>query len=1078
MTNQLQADVVLLTVNAHEQAQLQRALKHKTGREGIPAQGQSNEIYWDYGDINGQKIVIAKSLMGATGDGASFDTVHHAVSDLNPSVVVAVGIAWGAGEADGQKIGDVLLSTQIRDAQHHKIKDGETILRGDVSSVRGTLIKTFSAAAEIIGKRVHQGLLLSIETLFDSLEARNAILKAEPKAIGGEMEGSGLLRALRGIDRQVDWIVVKGICDWGYKKNVDTTQKELDQEHAAREAADLCVETISQFRLTRIRSLSTKQDASGSIRTDYSVQNGRLASATRDEDRPERSIRSTVEAYIAKNSSLTIDVGYPIVRRDWNTNVIFEFYRLSEELGSIRQFLYLHEGASQSATHQYLANNRIVSDASQLIILTEKPTNLLDVEKRKNNLRAQFSTPIVYFIDEFGSQLLYRDHFKEFIPFSLPVYIEGLAETSASTQAASALQELKNWYESESNPLLIVKGHGGIGKTTLVKKFLNDVHSGNSGVGILFIDSHEIIGELEKRSRLQQKIDDVYDFYHAQHERHSVGDTPLSKDLLSLSVDNGSLVIVLDGIDEVIAKLGQKFDSASFIKSITTGYSTNLKRTKILITCRDYFWDSRQHDTPVDRLDLQPFTRAMAEDFFRQSVEAGKAERAMAIADKLALRNKQPQDEIYIPYILDLIVYLIKRRPDSPENVDISSLPGAKKLLNLELSNDFLVANVCHREIIKLDSLSVATQIAFFSELSVAEEGEISIYDVKGVLAKVSGHNAEIDADELQRLQGHPLLALRNGRLAFRYDFFNEYFKALFAVAYFQEQSIDAFDWKVVNIAADYLRFDSEFVKSICDRIELNDDLSLFFSETIEAIKSFKPTKSEKNETLRQRACSGVFSLYLSLLRNSQRKFDLDACTEAMNDFFKEQDVVRGMSLINVGSNSAAKPVFDFRGLQLENCHFERFDFFWECAIDESTRFERCTFNLLEPRKDVNPVFFQKTFGSNCNISGIAHILAKKEESAERRTDETRAGLIRLFNLFLSYGNFYPQKQEFIKGKFFTGAYLPTLLKGKVIEEYVDPKKPTLSQYRIAADYAPILDYIKQGTPSVEFDRALQLFAR
>ncbi len=1076
MSDQLKADVILLTVNAHEQAQLRKALKDKTGCEGAPVQGPSNEIYWDYGDLNGQKVVVAKSLMGATGDGASFDTVNNAVSDFSPLVIVAVGIAWGARDAEGQQIGDVLISTQIRDAQHHKVTNGGTHLRGDVSSARGTLVKTFSTAAEISGKRVHEGLLLSIETLFDSLDARTAILKAEPTAVGGEMEGSGLLRALKRVEHTVDWIIVKGICDWGYKKNVDRAEKERNQEHAAREAAELCVATISLFRLTR--NSSPSRDSSRSLRAGHLDQNSNLLEVGQGEAKPERGIRNTVDAYIAKNSSLTIEVGYPLVRRDWNMNVIFEFYLLTDELGGALQFLYFHEDASQSATHQYLINNQIVSKDSNLVILTEKPASLLDVEKRKNNLRAQFGTPTVYFIDEFGSQFLYRDHIKEFIPFTLPVYIEGSAETSASPQSASALQELKKWYKFEANPLLIVKGYGGIGKTTLVKKFLNEIYKENSEVGILFIDSHEIIGELEKRSRLKKKIDDVYDFYHAQHERHSVDDTLLSKDLLSLSVDNGSLVIVLDGIDEVIAKLGQKFDSISFIKSISTGYSTNLKRAKILITCRDYFWDSRQHTAPVEHLDLQPFTRVMAEDFFRQSVEAGKIDRAMATADKLALRNKQLQDEIYIPYILDLIVYLIKRRPDSPDNGDLNALPGPKKLLNFELSNDFLVANVCHREIIKLDSLSVATQIAFFAELSVAEEGEISIYDVKNVLAKVSGQGAELDADEIQRLQGHPLLALRDDRLAFRYDFFNEYFKALFVVDYFLTRSIDALDWKMINIAADYLRFDSEFVKSICDRISLNDEFSLFLSETIEAIQFSNPTLNEKDETLQQRACSGVFSLYLSLLRNSQKKFDMSLCTEAMNDFFKERNIVSRLSLINVGSNSATKPIFDFRGLRLENCHFERFDFFWECSIDEFTRFEECTFNLLEPRKGVNPTFYPKTFSNTCNTSGIAHIIAKREESAERRTDEVRAGLTKMFNLFLSRGNFYPQKQEFIKGKPFSGAYLPTLLKGKVIEEYVDPKKPTLNQYRVTAEYVAILKYIEQGTPSVEFDRVLQLFSR
>ena len=82
-----------------------------------------------------------------------------------------------------------------------------------------------------------------------------------------------------------------------------------------------------------------------------------------------------------------------------------------------------------------------------------------------------------------------------------------------------------------------------------------------------------------------------------------------------------------------------------------------------------------------------------------------------------------------------------------------------------------------------------------------------------------------------------------------------------------------------------------------------------------------------------------------------------------------------------------------------------------------------------------------------------------------------------MFNLFLSRGNFYPQKQEFIKGKPFSGAYLPTLLKGKVIEEYVDPKKPTLNQYRVTAEYVAILKHIEQGTPSVGKRPATTVFS-
>jgi hypothetical protein len=283
----------------------------------------------------------------------------------------------------------------------------------------------------------------------------------------------------------------------------------------------------------------------------------------------------------------------------------------------------------------------------------------------------------------------------------------------------------------------------------------------------------------------------------------------------------------------------------------------------------------------------------------------------------------------------------------------------------------------------------------------------------------------------------------------------------------------------MIDIAADYLRFDGEFIKSVSERVNFDESLVMFFLETIEKIRLFElaPGLPSDDKKLR-RACSGIFSLYLTLIRYQPAKFDVGACTTAMNDFFKQADVVRDFSLVNVGSNSSAKPIFDFRNLRLVNCHFERFDFFWECLMDENTRFEECTFRLLEPRKDINPEFYSKTFSSTCNTSGIAHILEKKKRSTEQRSHEVQADLIKFFKLFLARGNFYPQKQEYIKGKVFTGTYLPTLLKERVIEEYIDPKKPNMSQYRVALNYFSIIKYVEQATPSIEFDKVLQLFSR
>ena len=258
MSSKMSADIVLLTVNKHEQTQLTAVLEHYLGHRMVAIQGASNEVYLDAGELNGQRVMVAKSLIGATASGASFETVTHILDDLSPQVIIAVGIAWGAKNADGQRIGDILLSTRLRNAQHHKVTPDKITLRGTIEEANGTLLKTFLQVAELTGKRAQEGLLISIETLFDDEQQRDKFIAAdEHQAIGGEMEGSGLLMAVRGArERRVDWLIVKAICDWGFKKNEDPLKKEQDQINAARNAAELCVAAIGRFRLVRAAALS------------------------------------------------------------------------------------------------------------------------------------------------------------------------------------------------------------------------------------------------------------------------------------------------------------------------------------------------------------------------------------------------------------------------------------------------------------------------------------------------------------------------------------------------------------------------------------------------------------------------------------------------------------------------------------------------------------------------------------------------------------------------------------------------------------------------------------------------------
>lgn len=788
-----------------------------------------------------------------------------------------------------------------------------------------------------------------------------------------------------------------------------------------------------------------------------------------------RSIATTVQLYIERNASYAIDVGYPKSHRDWNENVIFELFRISEALGGQKYFLYIHENAAQTKTYGYLKKEGLLDGHNPPIVLTERPA-IKDSERRKENIAQAFKTSKVFFIDEFGFDYLYGDYIQKYEKYNQSVFVPSLSKEVVN-ETNSVLSILRNWYESVAVPVMVIKGYGGIGKTTVVKQFLDNIHDSKRNIGLLFIDSNEIIDHLARIAKSEKKIDDLYDFYLAQSRGEPERATKsFSKELLKLSVDNGNLIIVLDGLDEVIARLGAKFDVASFIDSISTGYSSNLERAKIVITCRDNFWRAPDQRTGIREITLSPFNEPLAREFFEQSLSRNekKVERAMAMAQRFALhqRTSDIEEPIYIPYVLDMIAYLILRKDelDDPQaEVEVKS-----KILSPRVSNDFLVSSVCEREIKKLANVGVEDQISFF--LAFAVRNRVSFYDIKALFQDAT--SVQIDDDTIEKLKGHPLLACSDSAVTFRYDFFYEYFRTLYIVRYFLEGSVDKLNQEVVTILGSYIGFDNTFTRSADPRLTLNEDLIIFSLETIDALNARLPMASDVEQSRIRSAISGVFMLLLTLRRvQSPSGLDVASCTELLHQIFERDRVLDGISLVGVVGSDKARPIFDLRGKTIRNSRFERYEYFWDCPLDEQTLFIDSVFSRLEPRNGIKPKFFASTFGSGCDTSDINDILSNRTKEVGDNLSSIRTQLLQLFKLFHTRGNFYPRKQEHIRAKVFTGKLLPTLLRQKVIVEYTDPEKTTLRQYRVADEYRSIVKMVEQGGASLEFERVIKMFS-
>ncbi len=243
--------VVLLTVNEHETSAV---LEVFTSKDFKANQTTQNRVtYSDLGIHAGMRIVHTICEMGAGGVGAAQQRTRAAIEAWKPAAIIAVGIAFGMDELK-QKIGDVLVASQIQDYELGRLgNDGTVTPRGDrpgTSDPWRNRFRQLDANQKLLVNdwpTVRFGLVLSGQKLIDNLNYRDSLRSLHAEAIGGEMEGVGLYASAA--EAKVDWIVVKGICDWGHNKN--NADKESWQKIAACNAARVLKAAIDLGNLYR-----------------------------------------------------------------------------------------------------------------------------------------------------------------------------------------------------------------------------------------------------------------------------------------------------------------------------------------------------------------------------------------------------------------------------------------------------------------------------------------------------------------------------------------------------------------------------------------------------------------------------------------------------------------------------------------------------------------------------------------------------------------------------------------------------------------------------------------------------------
>ncbi len=746
---------------------------------------------------------------------------------------------------------------------------------------------------------------------------------------------------------------------------------------------------------------------------------------------------------------------------DRASGLFFESIQLFGKRIDITNFLYISKYSTHIKVYKYLEDKEVFDNGHTLIIIADKENKdggNIDLNKLKKLFSNRYKKVEVHYIDDFAHSELYDDMFKSDIfhngSFNIQNFINPFTDKSNEKDMLVLLDE---WFNNDNNPLLVIKGTGGIGKTTVVKYFLDKVYKNlkQEKYNILFINSHEIINEIIKKGN----IDDLFDFYDIVNKKEN--DTNItSKETFQLAIDSGHLTIVLDGLDEVIAKMGSKFHIVNFLESIFKNYSNNLNRAKIIITCRDFFWDSSvEIKYRFESFSLIPFSEEMAKNYFLGTdVDKNK------INELLNLAKEFNSEEGYIPYVLDMIKEnFIKYNTENQSNK-----LDTKILIPKKNKTDFLLAKICEREIKKLENLSIDNQIEFFIEMSITYNGELRTTHIEEICSKFK------DSSIVNKFNAHPLLRYYENEkiLKFRYDFFNEYFKNLKIFMLFKNLCLKDINKKISQIIIQHISLDGGLVLDLVARLR-DCDLDELKIEIIEFIENIEKKVELTND--RHRLNSSLFILLL-LLSNSN---NIEERTNLLKEIYELDGVLNNVSIVNLYGTKGNKLIFDFSDMLINNSYFENYEYFTECRVNEKTKFMNSIFKKPLHRENINTEFSLKNFEiSTCEMSGLIEVLSNKENELEKNNKNIRHDLKQIIKYFWSNSTFRKKTKEEVENRLSKyNRLLEILLKNEmiIITKGTSKHKRVDYSFEINKSFSNLRKVMEENETCIEFENIVNI---
>ncbi len=612
--------------------------------------------------------------------------------------------------------------------------------------------------------------------------------------------------------------------------------------------------------------------------------------------------------------------------------------------------------------------------------------------RRIENIKKSFGIDAVSYIEDHFFDSRFKNIIRKPI-LSISDYVSPIIKDKYKTE--SDINTIINWLKNDSHSsITIIKGQGGVGKTTFCEKLHDIIIEEEERYHVIFIKSSMLLKAFSYIDFSDENEYDIYKIYEEWYKNLKSQSISIDRESFYINYQLGNILIILDGIDELISTI-PSFTLNLFLSNVTKVLTGN---SKIIINCRDTYIDeiinyysSNSNKKIIDQIeifDLLPFNKELAKNYFKKHFERKKdVENCLVLLDDFVISDKN-EDFIYPPFLLEIVKEFISNDYNDLE-VDHTFI---SKILNKKDIDDHIVYKTCNREIYKKKEygfdLYVDDQVEFMMYLAIEEKGRINEEGITDILRAI---NCKDRVNETaQGLKDHPFLIKHEDEYIFRFDFLNSYFKSLRIIKLLSDQNYSKIEDSLLKLLSNDCKYNSYVTKYLLKKKE---------TLNVQNIKRLLDVlKLQEFNGLKQQAVSNLFLIYLKTIELKPL-----ILRQALIELFQDKKVkliITDFYLYDIPTNRGF--IFDFSGLIFKNTSINKFPDFFRCIFDEDTFFDdTCIINEVDYKSDDFKFITASSLNFDSYIKGdntVSSLLKLKEEGEGTR--QKRIVISALTNFF------------------------------------------------------------------------------